>query len=133
MEFQGNLRRLKIFRISTSVSTENDLCFQTDPELSKALMFPGFLSLCGFVSIEYMLLCKEGKGTHIQVLSLNWIPYGTALMEVLALPLWPFLRLYIINMSHLHSLGMSKTSPPLRIVEYSGIMFNSPSRLPHLL
>lgn len=44
----------------------------------------------------------------------------------------PFPRLYIINPPHLCSLGMSKTNPPPRLVEYSGTMFNSASR-PHLL
>lgn len=96
-------------------------------------MFPGFLSLCGAVSIEYMLVCKEGKGTHIQVLSLNWLPYGTALMEGLALPLRAFPRLHSINLPHLYSLGVFKTNPPLRLVDYSGTMFNSISRPLHLL
>lgn len=56
-------------------------------------------------------MCKEGKGTHLWVLSLDWLPYGTVLMGVLALPLW----LSIINLSHLYSLGMSKTNPPPRL------------------
>lgn len=98
-------------------------------------MFPGFLFLCGAVSIEYVLVCKKGEGTHLRVLSLDWLPYGIGLMEGLALPLWPLLRLFIINLSHLYSLGMSKTNIPPRLVEYSGTMFNSASkpRPPHLL